>query len=76
MVAPDATTFDYLNGREYAPKGSDWDKAIARWKQLPTDDGAAYDKSVTLDASVLEPMITYGTNPGLGIKITERIPSP
>ncbi len=76
MVAPDATTFDYLNGREYSPKGADWDKAVARWKQLPTDDGAAYDKSVTLDASALEPMITYGTNPGMGIKITERIPTP
>ena len=76
MVAPDATTFEYLNRREYAPKGADWDKAVTRWKQLPTEGGAAYDKSVTLDASALEPMITYGTNPGMGMKITERIPVP
>ncbi len=76
MIAPDVTTFEYLNGREYAPKGADWDKAVARWKQLPTEDSAAYDKSVTLDASALEPMITYGTNPGMGMKITERIPVP
>jgi 3-isopropylmalate/(R)-2-methylmalate dehydratase large subunit len=76
MVAPDATTFEYLNGREFAPKDADWDKAIARWKQLPTEDGAAYDKTIVLDASALEPMITYGTNPGMGIKITERIPRP
>ncbi len=76
MVAPDITTFEYLNGREYAPKGADWDKAIARWNLLPTDGGAAYDKSVLLDASALEPMITYGTNPGMGMSITERIPLP
>ena len=76
MVAPDATTFDYLNGREYAPEGAEWERAVARWKQLPTDDGAPYDKSITLDASALEPMITYGTNPGMGIKITDHIPSP
>ncbi len=76
MVAPDDTTFDYLYGREFAPKGADWDKALARWKALPTDEGAAYDKSITLDASVLEPMITYGTNPGMGMKITDRVPDP
>ena len=76
MIAPDETTFEFLNGREYAPKGADWDKAVARWKQLPTDEGATYDKSITLDASALEPMITYGTNPGMGMKITERVPNP
>ncbi|MCX7755518.1 MAG: 3-isopropylmalate dehydratase large subunit [Anaerolineales bacterium] len=76
MVAPDDTTFDYLYGREFAPKGADWDKAVARWRQLPTDEGATYDKSVTLDASALEPMITYGTNPGMGMKITDRVPDP
>ncbi len=75
MVAPDDTTFEYLHGREYAPNGADWDKAMQRWKQLPSEPGAAYDKSITLDASALEPMITYGTNPGMGMKITERIPS-
>jgi 3-isopropylmalate/(R)-2-methylmalate dehydratase large subunit len=76
MVAPDETTFDYLAGREFAPKGWAWDEAVARWKQLPTDEGAAYDKSITLDASALEPMITYGTNPGMGMKITDRVPDP
>jgi 3-isopropylmalate/(R)-2-methylmalate dehydratase large subunit len=76
MVAPDDVTFEYLHGRESAPKGKDWDKAVAKWKFLPTDEGAAYDKSITLDASVLEPMITYGTNPGMGMKITERVPKP
>jgi 3-isopropylmalate/(R)-2-methylmalate dehydratase large subunit len=76
MVAPDDVTCEYLSGREYAPKGLSWDKAVARWKQLPTDEGATYDKSVTLDASSLEPMITYGTNPGMGMKITGRVPDP
>jgi 3-isopropylmalate/(R)-2-methylmalate dehydratase large subunit len=75
MIAPDDTTFEYLHGREFAPKGEEWDKALARWKSLPTDEGATYDKSVTLDASQLEPMITYGTNPGMGMKITDRIPT-
>jgi 3-isopropylmalate/(R)-2-methylmalate dehydratase large subunit len=76
MVTPDEVTFEFLNGREYAPKDADWDKAVASWKQLPTDDGATYDKSITLDANALEPMITYGTNPGMGMKITERVPDP
>jgi 3-isopropylmalate/(R)-2-methylmalate dehydratase large subunit len=76
MVAPDDVTCEYLSGREYAPKGVSWDEAVARWKQLPTDEGAAYDKSVTLAASSLEPMITYGTNPGMGMKITGCVPDP
>jgi 3-isopropylmalate/(R)-2-methylmalate dehydratase large subunit len=76
MVAPDDTTFEYLHGREYAPQGAAWDKAVARWRLLPTEEGAAYDKSVTLDAAALEPMITYGTNPGMGMKITARVPDP
>ncbi len=76
MVAPDDTTFEYLKGREYAPHGDAWDKAVAHWRSLPTDEGATYDKSVTLDASELEPMITYGTNPGMGMKITGRVPDP
>jgi len=76
MVAPDDVTFEYLSGREYAPKGASWDEAVARWKQLPTDEGATYDKSVTLDTSLLEPMITYGTNPGMGMKITGCVPDP
>jgi 3-isopropylmalate/(R)-2-methylmalate dehydratase large subunit len=75
MIAPDDTTFDYLHGREFAPKGDEWDKAIAKWRSLPTEEGAAYDKSISLNASDLEPMITYGTNPGMGMKITDRIPA-
>ena len=75
MIAPDETTFEYLKGREFAPKGADWDKAVAYWKTLPSDEGAVYDKSITLNASELEPMITYGTNPGMGMKITDRIPT-
>jgi len=76
LIAPDEITFDYLKGREHAPKGEDWEKAVIGWKSLPTDDGATYDKSVTLDAADLEPMITYGTNPGMGMKITGRVPDP
>lgn len=76
MIAPDDTTYEYLAGREYAPKGSDWDQALINWKQLASDEGAVYDKSITLQADELEPMITYGTNPGMGIKITESIPDP
>jgi len=75
MIAPDDATFEYLHGREFAPKGEEWDKAVAKWKSLPTDEGATYDQSITLDASALEPMITYGTNPGMGMKITDRIPT-
>jgi len=75
MIAPDDTTFDYLHGREFAPEGEEWDAAVAKWRSLPTDAGATYDKSITLDASELEPMITYGTNPGMGMKITERVPN-
>src|SRR5580658_7537499 len=61
LIAPDDTTFQYLSGRPHAPKGADWDAALERWKRLPTDDGATYDRSVTIDADSLEPMITYGT---------------
>jgi len=76
LIAPDETTFEYLAGREFAPSGADWEAAVARWRQLPSDPGAAYDKTVTLDASALEPMITYGTNPGMGLPITGRVPDP
>ncbi|MFZ6026781.1 MAG: 3-isopropylmalate dehydratase large subunit [Chloroflexota bacterium] len=76
LIAPDETTFNYLAGREYAPQGAAWEAALARWQSLPSDEGAAYDKSITLDASALEPMITYGTNPGMGMPITGRIPDP
>jgi 3-isopropylmalate/(R)-2-methylmalate dehydratase large subunit len=75
MIAPDETTFEYLKGRKFAPQGADWDKAVAYWKTLPSDEGAVYDKSITLNAAEMEPMITYGTNPGMGMKITDRIPA-
>jgi 3-isopropylmalate/(R)-2-methylmalate dehydratase large subunit len=76
MIAPDDTTFEYIAGREFAPKGDTWEKSLAVWRGLPTDEGAAYDKCITLDASELVPMITYGTNPGMGIPITGRVPDP
>jgi len=76
MIAPDDTTFEYLAGRPFAPQGAAWDAAVARWRQLPTDPGATYDRSVTLDVSTLEPMITYGTHPGMGMPITGRVPDP
>ncbi len=76
LVAPDDTTYEFLKGRPMAPKGADWDAAVARWKQLPTDEGAVYDKQITINASELEPMITFGTNPGMGMGISSRIPNP
>lgn len=75
MIAPDEVTFNYVEGREYAPKGADWDKALAYWKTLKTDEGAEFDMVYTYDAADITPMITYGTNPGMGIKITENIPT-
>ena len=76
MIAPDDTTIEYLAGRHRAPQGADWERAVARWQRLPTDDGAAYDRSVSVDVSQLEPMITYGTNPGMGVPITQAVPQP
>ncbi len=76
LVAPDEVTFEYLAGRPFAPQGAAWDAALARWKQLPSDDGAAYDRSIAIDAGQLEPMITYGTNPGMGMPITAPLPEP
>jgi 3-isopropylmalate/(R)-2-methylmalate dehydratase large subunit len=75
MIAPDDTTFEYLHGREFTPKDGEWDKAVSRWRLLPSDEDATYDKTVTLDASALAPMITYGTNPGMGMRITDRVPT-
>ena len=75
MIAPDQTTFNYVKGRAYAPKGKDFEKKVAYWKTLPTDKGATFDKEYTFDAEDIEPMITYGTNPGMGIKISENIPT-
>jgi 3-isopropylmalate/(R)-2-methylmalate dehydratase large subunit len=76
LIAPDDTTFEYVAGRPHAPQGADFDAAVARWRTLPSDPGASYSKSITIDAAALEPMITYGTNPGMGMGITERVPSP
>ena len=74
MIAPDETTFEYVKGREFAPKGEEFDKKVAYWKTLPTDSDAKFDKEYSFDAEDIEPMITYGTNPGMGIKISETIP--
>ncbi|MCE3236179.1 MAG: isopropylmalate isomerase [Vampirovibrio sp.] len=74
MVAPDEITFEYLKGRPYAPQGAEFDKAVAQWKQLRTDEGAQYDAVVTLKAEEIEPMVTYGTNPGMAVGISKRIP--
>lgn len=75
LVAPDETTFAYVKGREFAPKGEDWDKALAYWKTLNTDQGAKFDKELTFDAADIKPMITYGTNPGMGMAIDGTIPT-
>lgn len=75
FVAPDETTFEFLKGREYAPKGDDWDKAVAYWKTLKSGDDAVFDKELTFRAEDIEPRITYGTNPGMGIGITGSIPT-
>ncbi|EOZ99552.1 3-isopropylmalate dehydratase large subunit [Indibacter alkaliphilus LW1] len=75
LIAPDETTFEYLKGKQYAPKGADWEKTLAEWTALQTDEGAVFDKEHYFDASDIEPMITYGTNPGMGIKIKDIIPT-
>jgi 3-isopropylmalate/(R)-2-methylmalate dehydratase large subunit len=75
MIAPDETTFSYLKGREFAPKGSEWDKKLAAWKQLYSDEDARFDKEIHIDAATIEPMITYGTNPGMGMSVTGHIPA-
>lgn len=75
FVAPDETTFEYLKGREYAPKGAEWDKAVSYWRTLKSGDDAVFDREITFDAAAIEPMITYGTNPGMGIGITQTIPT-
>ncbi|MDD6378782.1 MAG: 3-isopropylmalate dehydratase large subunit [Prevotella sp.] len=75
FVAPDETTFEYIKGREYAPKGEDWDKAVAYWKTLKSGDDAVFDKELNFDGADIEPRITYGTNPGMGIGISESVPT-
>ncbi len=76
MVAPDEKTFEWVRGREYAPKGIDFDRAVEQWEMLQTDEGATYDRTIEIDVNALEPMITYGTNPGMGMGISEAIPNP
>src|SRR5580700_7962944 len=76
LIAPDDTTYEYVAGRPFAPKGADWDAAVARWRTLPTDQDATYDREITIDANSLEPMITFGTNPGMGIAISGVVPDP
>ena len=76
MVAPDQTTFDYLKGRPHAPQGADWDRAVQEWSQLHTDDDAVFDEEVVFDAATLTPYVTWGTNPGQGLPLSERVPEP
>jgi 3-isopropylmalate/(R)-2-methylmalate dehydratase large subunit len=76
LVAPDEVTFEYVAGRPHAPVGAAWEAALDRWRRLPSDEGAAHDRTITLDAGNLTPMVTYGTNPGMGFAITDRIPDP
>ena len=75
MIAPDETTFEYIKGRQFAPKGEEWNKKVEEWKQLFTDEDAVFDKELNFDAADIQPMITYGTNPGLGIAINALIPA-
>lgn len=76
MIAPDQVTYDYLAGRPYAPKGGEWDRALEAWHKLATDPEAPFDRSMEVDVTLLEPMITYGTNPGMGIPISQAVPDP
>jgi len=76
LIAPDDTTYQYLHGRPFAPKGADFDKAVERWRTLPTDDGSTYDHSLLLDAAQIEPMLTFGTNPGQGMAVSANVPDP
>ncbi len=75
MIAPDQVTFDYVKGREFAPQGEEWDKALASWKELYSDEDAIFDKEILFHAEDIEPMITYGTNPGMGMGISDSIPA-
>lgn len=75
MIAPDNTTFEYMKGREFAPKGEEWDRKLADWKKLYSDEDAVFDIEINIDAKDIEPMITYGTNPGLGIAINSSVPT-
>ncbi|MCX6135591.1 MAG: 3-isopropylmalate dehydratase large subunit [Ignavibacteriales bacterium] len=76
MIAPDETSYQYISGKEYAPKNSTWDRMLSYWKTLPSDEGAGYDRTITINAGELSPMITYGTNPGMGMAVTGSVPDP
>jgi 3-isopropylmalate/(R)-2-methylmalate dehydratase large subunit len=76
MVAPDETTFAYVKGKRFAPSGEDWDWAVAQWRTLISDDGAVFDKTVEIDAAKLSPFVTWGTNPGMVVAVTDRVPEP
>ena len=76
LIAPDDTTFNYLHGRPLSPKDAAWDAAVARWRQLPSDEGASFDRDEIIDANSLAPMITWGTNPGMGVSVTGAVPDP
>ena len=76
MIAPDDTTYEYIAGKHFAPKGEDFDAAVEHWKQLPTDDGATYDRTLILDAADIAPQVTWGTNPGMVTDVTSRVPDP
>ncbi|MDY3048238.1 MAG: 3-isopropylmalate dehydratase large subunit [Rothia sp. (in: high G+C Gram-positive bacteria)] len=76
MVAPDETTFEYVKGRPHAPTGQDWEDALAYWKTLPTDEGASFDREIFINADELEPFVTWGTNPGQGLPLSQVVPSP
>ena len=76
LIAPDETTFEYLKGRPQVPQGDDWDRAVEGWRELVTDDGAVFDKSVVLDGTAIVPFVTWGTNPGQGAPVNARVPDP
>jgi 3-isopropylmalate/(R)-2-methylmalate dehydratase large subunit len=76
MIAPDEKTFAYLKGRDFAPKGADWDAALAEWQRLPSDPGATFDTLIELDGAAIAPYVTWGTSPGMVVPITDRVPSP
>ncbi len=76
MIAPDETTFRYLKGRRFSPTGADWDRAVAEWRSLATDPGASFDRELVLHAEDLAPFVTWGTNPGMVVPVTDRVPDP
>ena len=76
MIAPDETTYEFLKGRPHAPSGADWDTAVAAWRELCTDEGAVFDHEVHIDATTLTPFVTWGTNPGQGSPLGDRVPDP